>query len=52
MVGTAGYIIALSTGEEVVRKGLFLGPGYTLNEAEVNALHHLIKDLVELTATG
>jgi len=51
-LGTAGYVIALSTCEEVVRKGIFLGPGYTVNEAEVNALYHLIKDVVELTATG
>jgi ribonuclease HI len=50
-VGTAGYVIAVFDGlrtKEIVRKGIFLGPKHTVNDAEVMALHHAVNHLYEL----
>jgi hypothetical protein len=46
-IGTAGYVIADATGQEVVRRGVALGPALTNNEAESTAallaLEHLAR---------
>ena len=37
-VGTGGFVIVRSNGEELVRAGRYYGPGYTNNEAEATAM--------------
>lgn len=49
---TAGFIIADSSGKELVRCGLLLGPGLTNNEAESTACLEALKKLQELYAAG
>jgi ribonuclease HI len=47
-MGTAGYVIATFDGSqtrELVRKGIYLGPKHTVNDAEVLALLHAVKHL-------
>lgn len=44
--GTAGFVIALSDGTEIRRSGVYLGPGYTVNDAEVVALQRALLALV------
>ena len=36
--GTGGFTIIDETGRELIRAGLYYGPGYTNNEAEATAL--------------
>ena len=51
-VGSAGYVIADVYGGEVVRKGLYLGPGVTNNEAESTGVYQALQGLAELQDAG
>ncbi len=42
-VGTGGFVIVNSAGEELIRAGSYYGQGFTNNEAEAYAL----KDALE-----
>jgi len=50
--GTAGYVIATSNGYELRRTGLYLGPGHTVNEAEVIALQRALRAVVSARNAG
>ena len=44
-VGSAGFVLVDAAGREVVRRGLYMGPGTTNNEAEaegVSAALHML----------
>jgi ribonuclease HI len=51
-VGTCGYVIAISTTGEVVRRGIYLGKGYTCTTSEATGLKLLVAKLRELVASG
>lgn len=44
-IATAGYVIADSRGQEVVRRGVPLGRGLTNNDAESTAVRMALEDL-------
>jgi hypothetical protein len=50
--GTAGFVIATSDGTEIRRSGVYLGPGYTVNDAEVVALQRALRALTYARRTG
>lgn len=45
---TAGFVIALSTREELIRSGLCLGPNHTVNDMENIGLQNAKECLVTL----
>ena len=51
-MGTAGFVIALSSGKELVRKGVYLGKGHTVNDSEVLALRCAVEELHKLEKKG
>ena len=50
--GTAGFVIAKSDGTEVRRTGIYLGAGYTVNDAEVVAMHRALLAVVHARRCG
>ena len=49
---TAGFIIVNCKGQEVVRRGMVLGPGLTNNEAESAACLAALRELARLQQQG
>ena len=47
-IGTGGFVILTSEGQEMVRGGAYYGPGYTNNEAEAYALRDALECLNEI----
>ena len=49
-IGTAGFVICDGSQKEIIRKGCYLGPANTVNDAEANALVLALKELQALQA--
>jgi len=51
-VGSAAFVLVDAKGQEVVRRGLYMGPGTTCNEAEARAVHDGLHELARLQDDG